>query len=70
MKCPYCGSPLGLEDEFCSFCGQRNQFAKKHQADMKHFKKEFSKTQGSVCQNTPLCHSDYFFNYFVCFDYS
>lgn len=52
MKCPYCGSPLGLEDEFCSFCGQRNQFAKKHQADMKHFKKEFSKTQQQVYVKT------------------
>lgn len=52
MKCPYCGSPLGLEDEFCSFCGQPNQLAKKHQADMKHFKKEFNKTQQQVYVKT------------------
>lgn len=48
MKCPYCGSPMGLEDEFCSFCGKPNEFAKKHQADMKHYHKEFQETQAKV----------------------
>lgn len=52
MKCPYCGSSLELEDEFCSFCGKPNQFAKKHQADMQHFNREFTKTQQSVYEKT------------------
>lgn len=52
MKCPYCGSPLELEDEFCSFCGQRNTLAQKHQADMRHYKREFSKTQQEVYTKT------------------
>lgn len=52
MKCPYCGSPLGLEDEFCSFCGQPNPYAQKHQEDMKHYKKEFAQTQQDVYTQT------------------
>lgn len=52
MKCPYCGSPLSLEDEYCSFCGQPNPYAKKHQEDMKHYKNEFSRTQQEVYTKT------------------
>lgn len=52
MKCPYCGSAMGLEDEFCSFCGEQNPYAKKHQADMKRYKTEFSKTQQDVYAKT------------------
>jgi hypothetical protein len=52
MKCPHCGSPIGLEDEFCSFCGQPNTLAQKHQKDMKHYQQEFSKTQQEVYANT------------------
>lgn len=52
MKCPHCGSPMGLEDEFCSFCGKPNEFAKKHQEDMKHYHKEFKETQEKVYKKT------------------
>lgn len=52
MKCPYCGSPIDLEDEFCSFCGQRNTLAQKHQTDMRHYKNEFTKTQQEVYKKT------------------
>lgn len=52
MKCPFCGSPMGLEDEFCSFCGQRNTLAQKHQADMRHYQNEFTKTQQEVYTKT------------------
>lgn len=52
MKCPHCGSPMGLEDEFCSFCGQRNMLAQKHQADMYHYRNEFTKTQQEVYTKT------------------
>ena len=52
MKCPYCGSPLSLEDEYCSFCGQRNELAKKHQTEMNHYKNEFARTQQEVYTKT------------------
>lgn len=52
MKCPHCGTPLGLEDAFCPFCGQPNTLAKKHQEDMKHYKNEFKKTQQEVYTKT------------------
>lgn len=52
MKCPHCGSPLGLEDEFCSFCGQPNKLARKHQADMRRYRQEFTRTQQNVYLKT------------------
>lgn len=52
MKCPYCGYNLGLEDEYCPFCGKRNLLAKKHQEDMKRYQKEFSKTKKEVYEKS------------------
>ncbi|NCB93641.1 MAG: zinc ribbon domain-containing protein [Clostridia bacterium] len=52
MKCPYCGSPLGLEDEFCSFCGQPNTLAQKHQKDMQHYRTEYDQTKQDVYTKT------------------
>lgn len=48
MKCPFCEGPLGLEDEVCPYCGKPNEFFKKHQAEMKHYEKEFTKTQTEI----------------------
>ena len=45
MKCPYCGAPLGLDDKFCPYCGQPNTLAKKHQADMEKYHREFQETR-------------------------
>lgn len=52
MKCPYCEGPLGLEDEKCPYCGRPNEFFKKHQEDMKHYQREFTKTQQHVYTKT------------------
>ena len=30
MKCPYCGSPLDLDDNFCSHCGKLNEQVRQH----------------------------------------
>lgn len=48
MKCKFCGAPLSLEDERCPFCGEINEQAAKHVADMKHYEKEFTRTKGWV----------------------
>ncbi len=48
MKCPHCGANIGLEDAFCAYCGKPNEMAKKHQADMRHYQKEFTKTQNEI----------------------
>lgn len=52
MKCPHCGAPIGIEEEYCSYCGQKNLMSSKHQADMQHYKNEFSKTQNTVYEHT------------------
>lgn len=52
MKCPHCGAQIGLEDNYCPFCGQANTFAKKHQEDMKYYQQEFQRTQSDVYQQT------------------
>ena len=52
MKCPYCGSPLDLDDKFCSHCGKLNEQVKQHVDDMNRFKSEFSETKEEVYQTT------------------
>ena len=52
MKCPYCGAPLGLDDKFCPYCGQPNTLAKKHQADMEKYRREFQETRSQVYRET------------------
>lgn len=52
MKCPYCGSNLGLEDEYCPYCGKRNLLAEKHQKEMKRYQQEFSKTKRAVYEKS------------------
>ena len=48
MNCPHCGSPIGLEDEYCSYCGKINEFALEHNKQMHHYQNEFLKTQQQV----------------------
>lgn len=48
MKCPYCGAPLDLDDNFCPNCGNENEQAKQHIEDMNRFKNEFSETKEEV----------------------
>jgi len=52
LKCPYCGAPLDLEDNFCSHCGKLNEQVKQHVDDMNRFKTEFSETKEEVYQTT------------------
>ena len=45
MKCRYCGSNLGIEDEYCPYCGKVNDQAAGHQAVMKDYLNEFERTK-------------------------
>ncbi len=48
MKCRYCGSNLGIEDEVCPYCGKLNDQAAGHQAVMKEYRDEYEKTKTDV----------------------
>ena len=48
MKCKYCGSNLGIEDEVCPYCGKLNEEAAGHQAVMETYREEFEKTKTEV----------------------
>ena len=54
MKCGYCGGALSLEDERCPHCGQLNEHAQKHIADMRRYKGEFEHTKKYVYERTKL----------------
>lgn len=54
MKCPNCGSPLGLEDKFCPYCGSPNKLATKHQRDMDRFDAEYQSTKDRVFRRTEV----------------
>ena len=48
MKCRYCGSNLGIEDEVCPYCGKVNDQAAGHQAVIKEYREEYEKTKTDV----------------------
>ncbi len=48
MKCPYCGAPLDLDDNFCSHCGKLNEQVQRHVDDMNRFQSEFTETKEEV----------------------
>lgn len=50
MKCELCGGNIGIEDAFCTHCGQPNKFYKAHRADMADYEKRFSETQEEVTE--------------------
>lgn len=52
MKCPYCGAPLDLDDNFCSHCGKLNEQVRQHVDDMNRFESEFTETKEEVYQTT------------------
>lgn len=52
MKCPYCGSPMGLEDKYCPYCGRPNLMAVQHQSEMDYYQEEFERTQDEVFKKT------------------
>lgn len=48
MECKHCGAKLSIEDQYCPFCGYKNEEAAQHTADMNQFKHEFVQTRGRV----------------------
>ena len=52
MKCPHCGSPIRLEDKYCSYCGLPNDLAAQHQKDMNQYRKKFNQTRSEVLDST------------------
>lgn len=52
MKCPYCGSPLDLDDNFCSHCGKLNEQVRQHVNDMNRYQSEFNETREEVYETT------------------
>lgn len=52
MKCPHCGSPIRLEDKYCSYCGLPNDLAAQHQKDMSRYQKAFDRTRSEVLDST------------------
>ena len=48
MKCRYCGSNLGFEDEYCPYCGKLNDQAAGHQAVLKEYRDEYESTKADV----------------------
>ena len=52
MKCKFCGSNLGIEDEFCPHCGKPNDQFEGNRAEMKEYKEEFEKTKEEVKESS------------------
>lgn len=52
MKCPYCGAPLDLDDNFCSHCGKLNEQVRQHVEDMQRYHSEFTETKEDVYKTT------------------
>lgn len=52
MKCPYCGNPLDLDDNFCSHCGRANEKAREHIENMQRYQSEFAETKEDVYRTT------------------
>ncbi len=48
MKCKYCGAEVGLEENFCSYCGQPNDQAIRHSRDMASFHRRYAATEAAV----------------------
>ncbi|MCR5508032.1 MAG: zinc ribbon domain-containing protein [Lachnospiraceae bacterium] len=54
MKCRYCGSNLGIEDEVCPYCGKVNSQAAGHLAEMKKTRDEFESAKRSAAKGTKI----------------
>ncbi len=52
MKCQHCGNNLNIEENFCSYCGQPNPFAVKHQEAMRRFEKDYERTRKDVLEQS------------------
>lgn len=52
MECKSCGSPLTLEQEYCPFCGTKNEAAARHIEDMRYYNRAFTQTQQKVLKES------------------
>ena len=52
MKCKYCGGEVGLEENFCTYCGRPNDQAVRHTQDMVNFRRRFAATEAVVVNKT------------------
>lgn len=48
MKCKYCGSNLGFEDEVCPYCGRPNEQAVGQRELIREYRDEYEKTKSNV----------------------
>ncbi len=51
MKCEYCGSNLGIEDEYCPHCGRLNSQAAGHFAELKKTQDDFKQAKAEATEN-------------------
>lgn len=52
MKCKYCGAEIGLEENFCQYCGRPNEQAARHSRDMASYHRRFAATEATVVNKT------------------
>ena len=52
MKCKYCGAEVGLEENFCSYCGKPNEQALRHTQDMASYHRRYAATEAAVINKT------------------
>lgn len=57
MKCKYCGYNISLEEEYCPHCGNKNEQAAKHIADMEQYKEDYEETKESVISKSTKINS-------------
>lgn len=52
MKCKFCGSNLGIEDELCPHCGKPNDQYEGNRTEMKEYREEYEKTKEDVKESS------------------
>ena len=52
MKCRYCGGEVGLEQKYCPYCGNANEQAVQHYADMASFRGRYADTEAEVIRRS------------------
>lgn len=48
MKCKNCGGEIGLEEQFCPYCGTPNEQAIRHFQDMADYQERYAATEANV----------------------
>ena len=48
MKCIYCGGEVGLEENFCPYCGRPNEQAQRHHQEMADYRQRYAETEAAV----------------------